>query len=400
MTDHPFRLDRLRLVLRALTALTLFALLVSCGGGGGVGSEGTGTFGYSKGPISGFGSIIVNGVRFDDSGARIEDEDGARLGRDALKLGMTVQVDSGEITVAAGGAVAVASQVRVVSAVRGPVSAVDAVAGTLTVLGQTVRTTAGTVFDDALALGLADVAVGDVVEVYGAQDTASGTTTAERIEPARAGDSYQVRGAVAAINATAQTLRVGGLSFSTARTAPPADLAVGDLVRLVLDTARDDAGRYVVTRYDDGVRVPADDTETEIEGGVTAFTSATRFSVDGVPVDAGGAAVTPAGATVTLGARVEVEGTMSGGVLVATRVKIDDEADDAEEEREVSGPIDSVDTGARSFVVRGVTVVWDDDTRFDDGTAADLVVDAEVEVDGVLTDNGTRLKATRIKFDD
>lgn len=287
-----------------------------------------------------------------------------------------------------------------VSALRGPVSAVDTTAGTLTMLGQTVRTTAGTVFDDRLALGLGDVRVGQVIEVYGAQDTAGAVTTADRIEPARRTDRYQVRGAVKAIDTAAQTLRVGNLTVSTAGATLPAGLAVGDIVRLVLDTDRDDAGRYVVSDFDDGVRVPADDTETEIEGGVTAFTSTSSFSVDGVPVNAAGAAVEPAGAAVTLGARVEVEGTMSNGVLVATRVKVDDEADDGEETRDVSGAIDSVDTEAQTFVVRGVTVVWDDDTRFDDGTSADLVVNAQVEVEGVLTDNGTRLKATRIKFDD
>jgi hypothetical protein len=62
------------------------AALSGCGGGGGdvgvgtgtgvasVGSGGTGSF--SSGAITGFGSIIVNGVRFDDSQARVTDDDG------------------------------------------------------------------------------------------------------------------------------------------------------------------------------------------------------------------------------------------------------------------------------------------------------------------------------------
>jgi len=51
--------------------------------------------------------------------------------------------------------------------VTGPVEAVDAAAGTLTVLGQGVDVTTTTVFDDSLAGGLAAVATGAVVEVHG-----------------------------------------------------------------------------------------------------------------------------------------------------------------------------------------------------------------------------------------
>ena len=64
----------------------------------------------------------------------------------------------------------------------------------------------------------------------------------------------------------------------------------------------------------------------ELEGRVTAYTSPTSFSVDGIPVDASGAP-----STLAVGMRVEVYGTMANGVLVASRVKIedgDDESDD------------------------------------------------------------------------
>ena len=65
---------------------------------------------------------------------------------------------------------------------------------------------------------------------------------------------------------------------------------------------------------------------TELEGRVTAYTSPASFSVDGIPVDASGAP-----STLAVGMRVEVYGTMANGVLVASRVKIedgDDESDD------------------------------------------------------------------------
>ena len=65
--------------------------------GGGVEGQGTGSVSYSEGPIGGFGSVIVNGVHFDDSQARIVDADGHTLQSGDLKLGMTVQIDAGAI---------------------------------------------------------------------------------------------------------------------------------------------------------------------------------------------------------------------------------------------------------------------------------------------------------------
>ena len=58
-----------------------------------------------------------------------------------------------------------------------------------------------------------------------------------------------------------------------------------------------------------------------------------------------------------------------------------------------------MNAAARSFVLRGETVGYDGTTRFDDGTAAGLAVGVSVEVKGVLAAGGTRLAATRIKFD-
>ncbi|HET9821328.1 MAG TPA: hypothetical protein VFQ16_05830, partial [Burkholderiaceae bacterium] len=53
-------------------ALALGVTLSGCGGGvetGGTGASNT----YAEGPITGFGSVIVNGVRFDDRSADVED---------------------------------------------------------------------------------------------------------------------------------------------------------------------------------------------------------------------------------------------------------------------------------------------------------------------------------------
>jgi len=68
----------------------LIALALS--GCGGVDSGGTGSPVNASGPITGFGSVIVNGVHFDDTNASITDADGGVHSRDELKLGMTTSI--------------------------------------------------------------------------------------------------------------------------------------------------------------------------------------------------------------------------------------------------------------------------------------------------------------------
>ena len=65
----------------------------------------------------------------------------------------------------------------------------------------------------------------------------------------------------------------------------------------------------------------------ELEGRVTAYSSPSSFSVDGILVDASAAP-----RTLTVGMRVEVYGTMSNGVLVASRVQVEDGGDDSDDD--------------------------------------------------------------------
>ena len=87
---------RAALIGASMAALTAVSL-VACGGGGEApGTAGTATAqSFASGPITGLGSIIVNGIRYDDSQARVErDDDGSNQSAAALKLGMMVEVQS------------------------------------------------------------------------------------------------------------------------------------------------------------------------------------------------------------------------------------------------------------------------------------------------------------------
>ena len=117
-----------------LSLLGTALALAGCGGGGGggmasVSSGGTGSF--AMGPITGFGSIIVNGVHFDDRLARVLDDDGALHDRNELKLGMVVRVKGKPISRAGGVARADADEIKFGAELLGPIDSIDRTARTL-----------------------------------------------------------------------------------------------------------------------------------------------------------------------------------------------------------------------------------------------------------------------------
>ena len=389
--------------LRAGVLATLFALLAGCsagldGGGDGVGSGGTGT--YSMGPISGFGSVIVNGVRFDDSAASVVDDDDTPRSRGELQLGMTVEVDGGEVRSDASGRSATARRVRFGSALVGAVSAVDVAAGTLVALGQTVSVGAGTVFDERLSGGLAALAAGRTIEVYGLYDAANGRLLATRIAPAATGAAAQLRATVSSVDATARVLRIGAAAFSySAASGVPGTVAAGDIVRLRLRSGTDALGRYLVDAFLTGVRTPDDRDLGEIEGTVTAVASASVFRVGALTVDASAATFPNGTSGLRLGARVQIRGVVRSGVLRASTVEVTSDAQVEDRGFELKGAITALDTRARSFVLRGQTVGYGrSDLRVDGGTLADLAVGRSVEVKAVPTADRSALEATRLKF--
>lgn len=404
MTDHTpmTRRHALAGAWRAGLLGGLLALLMASCGGGGVETGGTGAppVGFAAGPIDGFGSVIVNGVRFDDSSAQVVDDEGNIRSRDSLKLGMTVQIDSGAIDRSAG--TAVASKITYGSDLLGRVEARDLAAGRLVVMGQAVVTGAATVFDERLAGGLAAVAVGSTVEVYAVFDPVSGSYAARRIEPATAPALYRIRGLVSSNNPAARTFRIGAQTFTYAAGAAPAGLADGAILLLKVQTVRNTAGQWVVASAAPGARQPQDEADVEIESVISVFGSQADFVAGGVRIDASNARIEPAGATLAAGVFVEVEGKMAGSVLVASKLEVKSASGDDEGggEFEVSGAITSLDTTLKRFVVRGVTVDYSGDVRYQDGSEAELAVGQKVEVKGVLSSDGTRVLAEEIQFED
>lgn len=404
MTMSHRKLPRpLHLLGAALTATAL--LLAACGGGGGdgaTGSAGTGatTSTLTEGPITGFGSIIVNGVRFDDSAAAVSDDDDAASGRDRLKLGMQVEIESESVSDDGSGRKARAARVRFGSEIVGPVQgAPDVSNGRLTVLGQTVEVSAATVF--AQSGGLAALHAGDVLEVHAQYDSASAAYRATRIELRGSVDAFRLRGVVSSL--TASTFRIGGATIDYVALSPqlPATaLADGQRVRVRLAPTQTASGVWNALAVRSGQRGVDDFAEASLHGTITAFSSATQFSVDGIPVDASSAVFPDGRDALAVGVEVEVEGPVVAGVLMARKVALEDERHGAAtREVELHGTTSGYD--GQRFVLRGLTVQLTAATVFRGVSPADLArSDLRIELKGELAADGVTLLASRISRED
>jgi hypothetical protein len=379
-------------------ALAAGLMMSACGGG--VETGGTGA--YIEGPVAGFGSVIVNGVRLDERGARIEDAEGRPQPAAALRLGMRLEVDAGPLGRDTDGALhAAAAHVRIAPELRGPVSAIVGASPFIAVLGQSVRITAATVMDGVPG-GLPALEVGDTVEVHGFPESPAGNDryVATRIDRLGAAPpSFQVRGLVRALDVAGRTLRIGQQHYDLALTGVPPGLANGRLVRLAVATTPV-GGRWPVQSIAVEARRPAEGAEAVVEGTVTALSSRERFELNGIAVDARGATLVDGDDAVVLGARLKVQGRAWDGVLTASRVESRGDQKAHDEGFDLRAVVGDLDPVARTFTLRGVSVSYGSvpPPQFVNGGVSDLAEGRQVRVRGVLAPDRTQVVATRIEF--
>lgn len=287
--------------------------------GSGVGSGGTGVStadATGVGAVDGAGSIIVNGLRYDTQTAVGQVEDAPN----GLQLGMSAKVTG---PVNADFTRGVARLVESAADIRGPVASVNLATGSFVILGTTVTTDEATVWADAP--GLSAIANGQTLQVWGLPG-APGVLRATRIEQRPASSSI-LTGTVQNLSASGRSFSLGGVVVDYGRAAQVAgpygtSLSNGTLVRVRGDLAPN--GRLVATQVQWWYPLPtADATTAQFAGIVTDFAGLGSLRVLGFPVDASGAAISggPAG-SIGNGVKVEVGGTVVGGVLRATKLKI------------------------------------------------------------------------------
>lgn len=400
--------------MNGLVAASLCGLLLGCGGGSTTDDAAPATTPVvSVGVITGFGSVVVNGVRFDDSRATVTVNDQAATSAQ-LKIGMVVQVE-GSVNACPNADAAVcegiAARIRFRNNVEGPVTTINRLANTLQVMGRDIAVDDLTVFDGTTSPDIAGLNVGDMVLVSGLTERVRvRARLIQRTGGFQDGTTpVSVLGLVANVNASLGTCTVDGVQVRFQGVAA-ADLPANGVADGQYVTVQGHAyggGLMTADRIQlrDRISYP-DATLVALEGEVSAFVSVASFTVNGQPVDASNAVfLNGIAADLKEGANVMVEGSMVGTVLVASKVHFRQAVS-----AQIVAPIQSKTSTAASFVLLGQTVTTTPLTLFLDSSNpggratptlayADLALADRVDV-RVFKDSAGKLVATRVERTD
>jgi Domain of unknown function (DUF5666) len=321
-------MKRSSILFNLLGAVGLVGLLGGCGGGGGSSSPATGSASgsaASSGTITGFGSVFVNGKRFDTSGSSFT-VDGQPGSQNDLRKGMTVMV-----TGSFSGDQRSASTVQQKDAVEGLVQSIAADRLSLVVMGQTVLVDNTTLIDNSNGLNgdINNLVAGDFVEVNG-HIMPNGVIQATFIEKKLVGVTPEVRGFVSLHDATAKTFKIGNLTvdYSTSliddMPTPSGSNWNGLFVEIKGTNFNSVTTTLVATkveRENQGFGNNMD--EFEVEGFVTQVVGVGDFFIGTTHVQ-----TTPStefrGGTIdeiVVGAKLSAEGRLADGILTAKHVK-------------------------------------------------------------------------------
>jgi hypothetical protein len=193
-------------IIRLTTLAALALLLGACGGSSNSGGSTPPptttppTDLTAAGKLTGFGSIYVNGIKFETDSASYEIDDEQLMGDSNLSVGMFVKVKG---TLNADGVSGTADSVSYDDEIEGPVENITpdpangATERTFTSFGTPVVINSETVFEaeDGSAFGLDTIANGDNVEISG--EYFDGTLLAWYVEKQESGDDdYEVKGTI------------------------------------------------------------------------------------------------------------------------------------------------------------------------------------------------------------
>jgi hypothetical protein len=401
-------------------ASVIAAVLVGCGGGGGDASPppaapppslggGTGGTGAQAPVVSSGtmakGSIILNGIRFDDSATTVTDD----RNRTAAQLanGMAIKLRGRSDDNATGQA----DRVDVENELRASIQSISTAGNTQSFVaaGLVVIVDSQTVYSNVA--GFASLTVGQRVEVHGPRD-AAGNVRATRVEAVGAADGLdELRGTVSNVVTATQQFTLNGnvtVNYSGA-TFSPAGASATSLVAGALVEVRGSLAGAVLT----ATQIDLEDTEdeafrgrdnekAEFEGFVSGFSAHPgTFQVNSRAVQTTSSTRFIGGTSADLGnnVKVEAEGVTAGGVLVASKIEF------KQTRVLLHGKVTAMNAGVGKFKVLDQDVVVNAQTKIGTLNAgnsnstqlADLLDNECAEVRAYL--EGATITASEVKED-
>ncbi|MCW8955383.1 MAG: DUF5666 domain-containing protein [Gammaproteobacteria bacterium] len=396
---------------KLILPLLLTSIMVACGGSGGL--AGIGGSGYtSTGTVTGFGSVFVNGVEFETLSTSFDIEDNSGSQAD-LRIGMVVQVDG---SINPDGITGTASRIRYGDQLEGPVAVMEGASGfvlngdvttkSFRVMGTNAMVDSVDTVFEGTDFSFDSIALTNAVEIsgyYDQNDILHATyikRTAVTFDPT---STVEIEGVISNLEGSSFNIRNVNINASAANLS---DLPNGLQNGLYVEVkGKYDSDSNTITASEvekEDLELHDDGSEVSLEGYITRYVSNSDFDINGYPVNASAASFEPATLSLHEGLKVEAEGNISNGVLIAT--EIETRGGDAE----IHATIAAIDISTNSFtlnlalgqpltvLVTTATTLEDELYEIEPFSLVDLTADEFVEVVGFETDTDT-VTATKVK---
>jgi len=414
-----------------------FILMVSltiCGVGcsGGTGSTGSTSndnknIQVATGTIIGFGSVIVNGIRYTrksglaDDRVKLRFENNTSAGEANLRVGMIVNVTG---TIDAATETGEYESIEFQPEIRGPLDAsgVDTTKGTFTIMGRTIQVDSNTNFENIRDLTeiKEEMLNHPELEISGNLDNNTGIIHATRV--ARKADDFntlpvrtvQLKGKISTANATSGSFTIDGVTVNFSATSlglntVSADIADGVIVE-VKGTVNDAGTVVTASRVEKKNAVDAAvNGFVCVKGTATGGIDNKTITINGpngaITVNAAGAVyqigdASATSAISTAGATLEVEGKLQpDGSITATRVYIDTDKSVKLEGNALAGAFNAI---INNLTLNGVQVAIAATTRLvgNKGTPLDLSQIKEgdhLQIVGLFDITTGKVKASQVQ---
>ncbi|MDM8564107.1 DUF5666 domain-containing protein [Candidatus Halobeggiatoa sp. HSG11] len=320
---------------------------------GGLEGTGTGTEkGTNVGPISDFGSIIVNDITYDTNQSEIF-INGESSNFEQLSLGMQITVDSTQESERD-----IAEQISYQDSLRGPVLFISPTGNSLRIAGQTIIITEQTVlhgFEQVVELRL-----GDYLRVSGPSAGARGiqATLLERLPPV---PEILLTGTIVHLDAANQTFFISNngllISYSEVQMLS-AELHNGQLVEVIGTVDKKVLQATQIRTLDVNILPPR--TSFILNGTVTRFVSSNDFEVEhrSIHISPDTRVIKGSLEDVGLGSQVKVYGSVNeDGILILDSISVNTVSNSSTfMPMRLSGPLDNIELQNQNLTIFGVSV--------------------------------------------
>ncbi|SFC00852.1 DUF5666 domain-containing protein [Pseudoalteromonas denitrificans] len=333
----------------------------------------------SQGVISGFGSVFVNGTRFNTDTSIITTDDTLNGTDSDLDIGMLVSIQG---LVSHDGSLAKATVIDYSVRARGPVDNINLLDNKITVLGQVFLIDELTEFKDT---DFESLLVGDIVDISAILNTEN-NLLATLIKKRDAGEStYIVRGEVSSLDTDAHTFMLDNLTINFANAEVKGELVEAVTVKVKADTAPVDNILHAIEVEIETSEL-AQGQFIALDGIINEFTNTQEFKVNSQAIMLTTDTKIENGtlSDISLNKRVKVFGQLNENqILVANKIRLDKPGI-----IKVEGQIGAINLNDDSVTVLGITFLTDKHSHFLDKSSAkvkrfslsDLAIDDRVEI--------------------